>query len=505
MRQEIMRLEDISKEMSHTEVLKHIHFDLYVGETVAIMGANGAGKTMLLELLAGISSYDSGKLYFNRELVELRKPKDAHSLGIQYIPIQEGYIDILTVFENLHFDNDGYFFVDLFKQKSEAEKELKKFGLNLKLNFKYNNLDRGNKKLIKIAAAIHKHPKILMLDEPMAFLNDEQQKNLINILNDLRKKGTSILFTTHNLKIAKQLADRGIILREGEIAGVFPIDQYDEKELMAMITGDLYKWQRFSEKGLKKKIALQVEELSGVGIKNISFKLYEGEILGMIGVAGAGRTRVMDLLFGLRKIEKGKIFIDGKEIFITSPQDALRYSIAYVTNKAGQTSTIDVLSVKENIVLPSMKRVSYVGCISNKLSDYIARHYFDIVMNGIYNEDEKDKFKNNLLSKPFGALSLGYQQLIRIAQGLSTSPKILMLDNPTRGLDIKMKKNIHHLLEMLSRKGLSILIISDENDEIFSVCQRYIILNEGKLTGDISKREIEKAELGLVIQNEVDR
>ena len=135
MRQEIMRLEDISKEMSHTEVLKHIHFDLYVGETVAIMGANGAGKTMLLELLAGISSYDSGKLYFNRELVELRKPKDAHSLGIQYIPIQEGYIDILTVFENLHFDNDGYFFVDLFKQKSEAEKELKKFGLNLNVDY----------------------------------------------------------------------------------------------------------------------------------------------------------------------------------------------------------------------------------------------------------------------------------------------------------------------------------------------------------------------------------
>lgn len=491
MRQERMRLEDISKEIYHTKVLKHIHFSLYAGEIIAVMGANGAGKTVLLELLAGIMPYDSGKLYFEAEQLELHQPKDARDLGIQYIPIHGGYIDILTVFENLYFDNGGRFLIRAAEQKKRAKEELERFGLDLNLNLRYHNLDRGKKKLIKIAAAIRETPGILILDEPMVFLNQKQQEILTEVLFELRRKGTCILFTTHSLKLAKQLADRGIILREGEVAGSFSMGQYDENSLAAMVSGGLYKRQNDSDIQSKKQIALKVDALSGAGIENISFKLYEGEILGILGLTGSGRTKIMDLLFGLKKIEKGTVHVYGEEVFITSPKDALKCSIAYATNKVGQMSTIDTLSVKENIVLPSMERVSYSGCISNKLSDYAVRYCLDMVMEGLEQKEEKKVFKDAVLSRPFEEFSLGQQQIIRIAQCLSTAPKILLLDNPTRGLDIKMKKNIYYVLEKLSRKGISILIVSDENEEIFSLCQRYIVLRNGKLSGDISKNEIE--------------
>ncbi len=482
MRQERIRLENISKAIYHTKILNHVEMRLFAGEIVALMGANGAGKTILMEILAGVVCCDEGEIFYEEYPTAIRTPLEARHLRIQYIPSHGGYMDLLTVFENLYFDNDGQFFIRAGKQKQEAKALLEAFGLKLRLNRRYADLSMGKKKLVKVAAAVRTRPKVLLMDEPMAYLNHEERNILSKTLLELKRGGTSILLTTHSIKMAKELADRGVILREGSVAASFEMDQYSEETIFSMVAGDLYRSIGKAEVPAGGKLRLEAKHLSGDGIKEASFCVHEGEILGILGLSGSGRTKIMDLLFGLKKRDSGEIYIDGKEVRIDSPRDAWKHRIAYASNKQGQVGVIDRMSVQENMILPAIKKVSYAGCVSNRLSGYLADYYLKLLLNEAGEEDPE--FFTDDLNRSVDELSLGYQQIVKLAQCLGTAPKILLLDHPTLGLDVKMKKKIYQLLRFFSSRGMSIMIVSDEIDEMISLCHRYIVLNNGRITGD---------------------
>lgn len=482
MRQERIRLENISKSIYQTKILDHVDMRLFAGEIVALMGANGTGKTVLMEILAGVVGCDEGKIFYEEYPVAISTPREARHLRIQYIPSHGGYMDLLTVFENLYFDNEGQFFIRAGKQKREAKELLEAFGLKLRLNRRYADLSMGKKKLVKVAAAVRVRPKILLMDEPMAYLNREERDILSKKLLEMKRSGTSILLTTHSIKMAKELADRGVILREGTVAASFEMGQYSEETIFSMVAGDLYRSMGKVEMPTGRKLRLEVKHLSGDGINGVNFCIQEGEILGILGLSGSGRTKIMDLLFGLKKRDTGKIYIDGKEIRIDSPSDAWKNRIAYVSNKQGQMGVIERMSVQENMILPAIKKVSYAGCISGKLSSYLADYYLRLLLSEA--GEENPEFFTDYMNRPVEQLSLGYQQIVKLAQCLGTAPKILLLDHPTLGLDVKMKKKIYHLLRFFSSKGMSIMIVEDEIDEIITLCHRSIVLNNGKITGD---------------------
>lgn len=498
LRLEMMRLEDVSKEIFHTKILNHLNLSLFAGETVALLGANGAGKTVLMELLAGIVPKDEGRFYYQDLPVEIRTPQDAKQLGIQYIPSQGGYIDTLTVYENLYFENNGRFFVRYQAQKKEARQLLESVGLSLKLGHRYRKMPTGKKKLVKLAAAIRTNPKILIMDEPMAFLNQNEREILLRIFKEQNARGTSILITTHNINLARKFADRGIVIRDGNTVGVFEMDQYDTRTILSMMTGSLYQDEKSRASLAGSHVRLKVENLGGDGIRNAGFEVREGEILGIVGLSGSGRTKIMDLLFGLKKKTSGVIHMDGEPIEIQSPEDALRHRIAYASNKEGQFGVIDSISVQENILLPSLRKVSTAGCINGYMSRFMARYYLRLLYQGgqasvmdMSHGGEIPFLLDEGMERPVHELSLGFYQVVKIAQCLSIAPKVLFLDHPTLGLDLQMKGRIHNLLTTLSRQGMCILLVSDEMEEITSLCHRFLVLNNGELTGELGKDEME--------------
>ncbi|MGI6069178.1 MAG: ATP-binding cassette domain-containing protein [Blautia sp.] len=498
MRQETLRLENVSKEIFHTKILNHLDLSLFAGETAALLGANGAGKTVLMELLAGIVSKDEGQIYYQEYPVEIRTPQDAKRLKIQYIPSQGGYIDALTVYDNLYFDNDGRFLVRYREQKKEARRLLYSMGLSLKLSHRYRKLSIGQKKLVKLAAAIRTGPRILIMDEPMAFLSQEERKVLLGVLEEQKAKGTSILIATQNIQMARRFADWGIVLRDGSHVGTFPMDRYDDPTMLSMMTGRLYQKERSRDASMEESVRLKVKDLCGEGILHADFEVRKGEILGIVGLSGSGRTRIMDLLFGLKPKTGGSIYLDGKLVQIHSPEDALKCRIAYASNKEGQFGVVDTISVQENIVLPSLKKVSTCGCVSGRMSRFMADYYLGLLFQGaeasvldLATMEEPSFFPELDRNRPVHELSLGFYQMVKIAQCLSVAPKVLLLDRPTLGLDLEMKGRIHNLLKTLSRQGMCILMVSDEMEEITSLCSRVLILNQGVLTGEMDREEME--------------
>lgn len=502
MRQERLRIENVSKEIFHTKILDHVSLRLFAGETAALLGANGAGKTVLMEVLAGVVPRDEGQFYYDEYPVEIRTPQDAKRLKIQYIPENGGYIDSLTVFDNLFFENDGRFLLNYQKKKREAKELLERAGLSLQLNYRYRKLETGKKKLIKLAAAMRTDPKILIMDEPFSFLDRKERANMLEMLRQMKEQGTSILLTSHNIYQARKIADRGMVLRDGILVGTFEMDAVSEEAVLSMIAGKLYRSSRREENTAGKRIRLRVEDLSGEGISSANFCLHEGEILGITGLSGSGRTRIMDLLFGLKKKAGGKIYLDGSLIEISSPEDALKYRIAYASNKEGQFGVIDTLSVQENVVLPSLKKVSSAGYVHEWQCRYMARHYLGLLTGGFpasvaqtYGkiQDAKPPFTDEYLNRPVQELSLGFYQLVKLAQCLSSSPKVLLLDHPTLGLDTAAREKVHALMRDLSRQGVSIMFVSDEIEEITALSHRFLVLQNGVLTGEIAREEIEES------------
>jgi ribose transport system ATP-binding protein len=477
----MIEMSGISKAFSGNVVLNDVQFELKPGEIHALMGENGAGKSTMMKILTGIYERDTGVIKVDGKEVHFKSPKEAEALGIAVIHQELNILPDLSVTENLFLGKEKtYPLFGVLKKKemhNEAKELLAKLGLNIDPRSRAGDLSVGKQQIIEIAKAIASDAKYIIMDEPTAALTDREIETLFVTIDELKEKGISFVYISHRMEEIFAICDRITILRDGTYVGVREIKSTTFDEIVAMMVGREL-GERFPErKALIGEVKLSVKNLSSTGaFNNVSFDLRKGEILGVAGLMGAGRTEVAQALFGYRKISSGEIYIDNKPVKISSPIEAMKQKIGFVTEDRKSQGLVLDFSIKENIMLANLEKGSKSGVILPKLENEMVTKYI-----------EQLRIRTSSADLAAKSLSGGNQQKVVIAKWLGTNPEILILDEPTRGVDIGAKKEIYQIMNNLAEAGVSILMISSELPEVIGMADRVLVMQEGKVTGIVQK------------------
>ncbi|MEK4629172.1 MAG: sugar ABC transporter ATP-binding protein [Solibacillus sp.] len=477
----MIEMSSISKAFSGNVVLKDVQFELKPGEIHALMGENGAGKSTMMKILTGIYERDAGVIKVDGKEVHFKSPKEAEALGIAVIHQELNILPDLSVTENLFLGKEKTYPVfGILKKKemhNEAKQLLAKLGLNMDPSTRAGDLSVGKQQIIEIAKAIASDAKYIIMDEPTAALTDREIETLFVTINELKAKGISFVYISHRMEEIFAICDRITILRDGTYVGVRDIKSTSFDEIVAMMVGREL-GERFPDRNVViGDVKLSVKNLCSTGsFSDVSFDLHKGEILAVAGLMGAGRTEVAQALFGYRKISSGEIYIDNKPVKITSPIEAMKQKIGFVTEDRKTQGLVLDFSIKENIMLANLEKGSKSGVILPKLENQMVTKYI-----------EQLRIRTSSADLAAKSLSGGNQQKVVIAKWLGTNPEILILDEPTRGVDIGAKKEIYQIMNNLAEAGVSILMISSELPEVIGMADRVLVMQEGKVTGMVQK------------------
>ncbi len=481
-------MKNITKIFPGVIALDDVSIDLYKGEVLGILGENGAGKSTLIKILAGNYIKDSGRIYIDGKEFDIKGPAEAMASGIRVIYQELNTIDNLTVTENIFVGEQivkGPFKIVDWKAMTKRAKEL--LGtLNVKLdpNAIIGDLSVSQKQIVEIAKAISKEAKILVMDEPTAALSEEEVNSLFGIIKILKKRGVSIIYISHRLKEIFEIVDRVTVLRDGKKVGTQEIQETDSGKLVTLMVGrdikDMYPKKEVEIGGT----VMNVKNLSASGIDNISFELKKGEILGIFGLLGSGRTSLVKALFGANKIKSGQIFINGKKVGIKNPSAARDKRVGLVPLDRKAEGLALIMGVKENITLANIRELGESFLINRKKEKQKAEKWVDEV--GI---------RTPSVDQEVSSLSGGNQQKVVLAKWLESGSQIIILNEPTRGIDVGAKIEIYRLIEGLCEKGSSIIMISSELPEILSIADRIITMNKGRFTGQYSRKEASEEKL----------
>lgn len=480
----MIEMSGISKAFNGNVVLKDVEFSLKEGEIHALMGENGAGKSTLMKILSGIYSKDSGTIKVDGKEVQFKSPKDAEKYGIVVIHQELNILPDLTVAENLFLGKEKTYGKFGILKKKEMEKEtselLSKLGLKVNPKTRAGDLSVGKQQIIEIAKAIASNAKYIIMDEPTAALTDREIKTLFETIRELKEKGISFVYISHRMEEIFAICDSITILRDGQYVGERKIAETTFDEIVAMMVGREL-GERFPERHCEiGDVKLEVKSLKSNGLfEDISFNVRKGEVVGVAGLMGAGRTEVAETIFGYRKANKGEILIDGKKVSIKSPIDAMKHKIGYVTEDRKVKGLVLDFSILENVSLANLKKVSSSGVMKKSKEEGLVNQYI-----------EQLRIRTSSAKQSVKSLSGGNQQKVVIAKWLGTEPEILILDEPTRGVDIGAKKEIYQIINELAKAGVAILMISSELPEIIGMSDRVIVMHEGKLTGEVRKEEM---------------
>lgn len=484
----ILRMEGISKSFSGVSVLRNIHLHLYKGEVHALMGENGAGKSTLMKIMAGVYQPDEGIMEFENKKSMWKNPMQARNHGISVIHQELNLSPNLTIGENIlmgtKYPRNKYGFVLYNEVHEKAQKILKSIGSDLDSRTYVYSLSVAQQQMVEIARALSFEAKILVMDEPTALLTDKEIEKLFVIIEELKKRGVSIVYISHRMDEIFRISDRCTVLRDGNFVSTCLMSQTDPNKLVNMMVGremkELFKREIVKKSEFDNKAP--VLEIKGFSdnkkLKDISFKVHAGEIVGISGLVGAGRTELARSIFGLEPISKGDLFINGEKVKISSPQDAIKYGIGHVPESRKEQGLFLDMSVKENILINELRKYRKL-----KVLDWAK-----------INEEALDYIKNldikvaNLDQKVVN-LSGGNQQKVLLARWLSINPKVLLLDEPTRGVDIGSKTEIHKIICELANKGLAVLIISSELPEVLSISDRILVMHEGEIKINLLQKE----------------
>ena len=480
----MIRMSGISKAFSGNVVLNNVEFELHDGEIHALMGENGAGKSTLMKILCGICEKDAGSVMVDGQEMEFKSPKDSEAQGIAIIHQELNILPDLSVAENLFLGKEKTYGLFGILRKKEMHKEAKellaKLGLDIDPSARAGDLSVGKQQIIEIAKAIASNAKYIIMDEPTAALTDREIKTLFKTVRELKAKGISFVYISHRMEEIFAICDRITILRDGTYVGVREIPKTTFDEIVAMMVGRELGERFPSRKAVIGEVKLQVNNLSADGaFEDVSFMVRKGEILGVAGLMGAGRTEVAQALFGYRKATAGEILIDGKPVKIHSPIDAMKQKIGFVSEDRKTEGLILDFSIKENIMLTNLDKGSKSGVILPKLENKMVAKYI-----------EQLRIRTASAEQSAKSLSGGNQQKIVIAKWLGTDPQILILDEPTRGVDIGAKKEIYQIMNNLAEAGVSILMISSELPEVIGMADRVMVMHEGKVTGTLTKKDM---------------
>ena len=482
----LLSVTQIIKEFSGVRVLNDINIDIRQGEVFGILGENGAGKSTLLKIICGVYTPTGGTITLRGTPVSITSPMKAKRLGISMIPQEFNLIPTLTVFENIFLGSEIKNGVLLNKKamREETSSLLAELKTDLSPDSLIANLSVAEKQMVEIAKALVHESDILIMDEPTTVLTSVEVTVLFDLIARLKEKNVTILFISHKLNEVKRICDRILVLRDGDQICINEINEVDEQDMAKKMVGRELS-QVFPDKSVPEdEEVLRVENLSDLKfLKNISFSLKKGELLGFSGLIGAGRTELAECIMGLRPRSSGDIFVKGEKAQINSPLDALSYKLAYMSEDRKGKGLLMYFGIPENISLISLSKYTNVF-INKKVVQQSADNYID-----------KFDIKAASLKAELDYFSGGNQQKVYLSKWMDTDPFILILDEPTRGIDVNAKKEIYHFINSLVTQGVSCILISSELEEIIGLCTRVLVMREGRITGEMEGDHINEEEI----------
>lgn len=480
--EKILMMKNISKSFPGVKALSNVDLEIRKGEVHALMGENGAGKSTLLKILAGAYTRDEGEIYIDGKKIDDLNPKQAENCGISIIYQEFSSLPDLSIAENIflgrQYTKRGGM-IDWKRCREESAKLLKQVGMEIDPSIKVSKLKVAEQQMVEIAKALSKEAKIIVMDEPTAPLTQKEIEHLFRVVDDLKKKNISVIYVSHRLAEIKEICDRMTVLRDGCLVGSADVKDTSIQDMIRMMVGrevkDMYpRTQR--EVGEK---VLEIRHLSTKDkLKDISLDIHKGEILGVAGLVGAGRTELARAVFGADKIEEGTIKLYGKEVKIGKPRDAIEKKIGLVPEDRKRQGLVLMMNVKENITLSSLKKLKRGGKLSLKAEASKAKQYVDklrVATPDIYTTVEN--------------LSGGNQQKVVLGKWLCAECSLLLIDEPTRGIDVGSKVEIYELMKELVENDMAILMISSEMSELIGVCNRIAVMHEGRITGILDRDE----------------
>ncbi|WP_199425824.1 xylose ABC transporter ATP-binding protein [Thermaerobacillus caldiproteolyticus] len=486
----ILEMKGIIKEFPGVRALNNVTFSVRKGEIHALCGENGAGKSTLMKILSGVYPYGSyeGKILINGEEVRFRNIKESQDAGIAIIYQELALVEEMTVAENMFLGHEFMrgTLIDWNRLYAEAQKWLKQIGLNIDPETKVGDLTVGKQQLIEIAKALTKNTQIIILDEPTAALTDSDVNILKAILRDLRAKGVTCIYISHKLNEVMELADTVTVLRDGQTVSSDPIEELSEDKIITKMVGrELNELFPYEPRPIAETV-LEVRNYSVINvdtgkkvIDDVSFVLRKGEILGISGLMGAGRTELFTSLFGGYKGKKqGTVFIDGKETIIRNPADAIKVGMAYVSEDRKKYGLVLGMDIIKNSTLVALRKLTKLNIIDHALEIKSAEEI-----------TKRMKLKTPDLEVKVSQLSGGNQQKVVLSKWLLNSPKILILDEPTRGIDVGAKYEIYKIINELARQGVGIILISSELPEVLGMSDRILVMSEGAIVGEFSRED----------------
>lgn len=483
MDQIILEMKNIDKRFSGVHALKSVNLELKKGEVHALMGENGAGKSTLMKVLCGIHKKDGGEVYLFGEQVNFNTIKESQEAGISIIHQELNMMNHLTVAQNIYIGREPMngICINDKKMEKDAQELFDRIGVKIDPSAVLGTLTVGKQQMVEIAKAVSRDSKILILDEPTAALTQVEVEELFKIMNDLKAKGIGMVYISHRMDEINRISDRITVMRDGEYVGTLITKDTTKDEIVKMMVGRVI----YGDKKEMSKVpedaetVLEVRNLNkGKEIKDVSFKLRRGEILGFSGLMGAGRTEVARAIYGADPIDGGEIFINGEKVKIKTPEDAVKRGICYLSEDRKRYGLLLDKSVAENSVLASLENYIKLGWINDGLIETDAEK-----------ENEKLKTKTPSMKQQLKNLSGGNQQKVIIARWLLKNSDIFIFDEPTRGIDIGAKSEMYTLMEELAALGKSVIMISSELAEIQRLSDRVIVMCEGRITGELDIKD----------------
>lgn len=482
MQEKIVQIEHVSKTFPGVKALNDVSFDLYAGEVLALLGENGAGKSTLMKILSGVYSNDEGTIQVFGEVVEEMNPKKAQELGIAIIHQELNMCSHLSVTENIFLGREKTK-TGLLSDKemnAEAKRILERLHIDIKPDDIVGDLSVSKQQMVEIAKALSTNAKILIMDEPTSALTSKEIDELFTIIRQLKKDGCGIVYISHRLEELQHIVDRVTILRDGQFITSMNFADTTLPEIISHMVGREIK-EKFPRVECKKgRKILEVKKLNaGKLVRDINFELYEGEIVGIAGLMGAGRTETTRAIFGVDPKESGEIILDGETVSIKCPKDAIQHGIVLAPEDRKKDGLCTKLSIRENIALPNLDILcSKAGVVSKKKESEMVK------------KAEKDlqiKMSSGEISA--GSLSGGNQQKIVVGKWLARNSRVVIFDEPTRGIDVAAKVEIYHLMNSLKQQGVGVLFVSSEMPEVLGISDRILVMCDGKITGELDTKD----------------
>ena len=480
----LLEIRGVGKSFPGVRALKEVNLVLHKGQVLSLIGENGAGKSTLMKILAGVQPPDEGSILLDGAKVEIESSRVALDLGISLIHQELNLATNLSVGANVFLGREPLRggFIDESTIRTESAKFLKMVGLDVAPDVLVGDLTIGRQQMVEIAKALSVNSRVLIMDEPTSSLSQAETENLFTVIKDLRRRGVSIIYISHRLGEVKELSDHVTVLRDGENAGELQREEVDHEAMVRLMVGrDLSDYYERKDRS-KGSLALEVQNLRTPAHPDheLSFSLASGEIVGVAGLVGAGRTEMLETLFGVTPALGGTVRISDCEISVDSPLSAISAGIALAPEDRKKQGLVIDMTVRENLSLSALRRDQRrAGFLDFSKEDEISREMIEAMRVKTPNEDQVIRY-----------LSGGNQQKVVLGKWLAMKPKILLLDEPTRGIDVGAKSEIYCLMEKLAEEGVAILFVSSEMEEVLGMADRALVMHEGRITGELARDEL---------------